>query len=60
MRIAYVVFANICILQSQLTKLIVMVAETVSLGVLSLPATVATMGLVPCVLPFRYQYFIAN
>lgn len=33
-----------------------MVAETVSLGVLSLPSAVATMGLVPYALPPSISY----
>lgn len=37
---------------SHKTNYTVMVAETISLGVLSLPAVVATIGLVPSVLQF--------
>jgi hypothetical protein len=51
MRFAYVIYNLNNRTTSNLTHLyLVMVAETVSLGVLSLPAAVATLGLVPYVI----------
>lgn len=45
----YVRYTRTTIFENQSDQKKVMVAETVSLGVLSLPAAIASMGLVPLV-----------